>query len=174
MPSSEDTELSQVIHRKIEELKTLCKGVDEATASRAPTGRWSPKEILSHLCGPEGVGFMPAIKTILEQDTPRLDIEAENPFFTEKRSRKTFAHLLRELEGEYDRMADFVTGLSDRQLSRKAHIPLFKEAPFGEYPTLATFIRVLGEHHMGSHIDHMREILQALGVIPVGKKVEAD
>jgi len=173
MPSSEGTELSQMIRSKLEQLKTLCKGVDEATASRAPAGRWSPKEILSHLCGPEGVGFMPAIKTILEQDTPRLDIEAENPFFTEKRSKMTFAQLLRELEGEYDRMADFVTGLSDRQLSRKAHVPLFKEAPFGEYPTLATFIRILGEHHMGSHIDHMREILQALGVAPAGEKEQA-
>jgi len=173
MPPSEGAQLSQMIHRKIEELKALCKGVDEDTASRAPAGRWSPKEILSHLCGPEGVGFMPALRTILEQDTPRLDIEAENPFFTEKRSRMTFAQLLRELEGEYDRMADFVTGLSDKQLARKAHIPLFKEAPFGEHLTLATFIGVLGEHHMGSHINHMREILQALGVAPAGKKGQA-
>jgi hypothetical protein len=170
MSSPEGAQLSQMIHRKVEELKTLCKGIDEDTASRAPAGRWSPKEILSHLCGPEGVGFMPALRAILEQDTPRLDIEAENPFFTGKRSRMTFAQLLRELEGEYDRMADLVTGLSDKQLGRKVHVPLFKESPFGEYQTLATFIGVLGEHHMGSHVDHMREILQALGVAPAGKK----
>jgi hypothetical protein len=170
MPISEGTQISQVIHRKLEELKTLCKGVDEATASRAPAGRWSPKEILSHLCGPEGVGLMRAIKTIQEQDSPRLDLEIENAFFTETRSRMTFAQLLRELEGEYGRMADLVTGLSDSQLSRKAHLPVFKESPFGEYMTLATFIRVLGEHHLGSHIDHLREILQALAVSPGGKK----
>jgi hypothetical protein len=170
MPSSEGAQLSQTIHQKLEEMKTLCKGVDEATASRAPAGRWSPKEILSHLCGPDGVGMMPAIKIILDQDTPRIDIEVENPFFTDRRSRMTFVQLLREIEGEYGRMADFVVGLSDKQLSRKAHIPAFKEAPFGEYLTLATFIRVLGELHMGSHIDHMREILQALGTAPAGKK----
>jgi hypothetical protein len=117
--------------------------------------------------------MMPAIKTILEQDSPRIDIEAENPFFTGKRPRMTFVQLLRELEGEYGRMADLVTGLSDKQLSRKVHVPLFKEAPFGEHLTLATFIRVLGEHHLGSHIDHMREILQALSVTPAGKKDRA-
>jgi hypothetical protein len=173
MPSLDGAQLSQIIHRKIEDLKTVCKGVDENTASRAPAGRWSPKEILSHLCGPEGAGFMPAFRAILEQDIPRLDIEAENPFFTGNRSRMTFDQLLGQVEREYDRMAELATGLSDKQLTRKAHIPLFKEAPFGEYPTLAVFIRALGEHHLGSHIDHLREILQALGVAPAGKKNQA-
>ena len=170
MPSSQGAQLSQMIHLKVEELKKLCEGLDEATASRAPSGRWSPKQILSHLCGPEGVGFMPATRTFLEKDTPRLDIEAENPFFTEKRSRMTVAQLLTELEKEYGRMADFVTGLSEDQLARKARVPLFKETPIGEYPTLATWIHALGGHHMGSHIDHMREILVALGVGSAGTK----
>lgn len=173
MPSSQGAQLSQMIHRKVEKLKKLCEGLDEATASRAPSGRWSPKQILSHLCGPEGVGFMPTTRTFLEKDIPRLDIEAENPFFTEKRSRMTVAQLLTELEKEYGRMADFATGLSEEQLARKAHVPLFKETSIGEYPTLATWIHALGEHHTGSHIDHMREILVALGVSSAGTKGKA-
>lgn len=173
MTSTEGTRLSQTVRQKMGEVIKLCEGLDEKTASRAPEGRWSPKQILSHLCGPEGVGFMPATRTFLEKDTPRLDIEAENPFFTEKRSRMTVAQLLTELEKEYDRMADFVTGLSEEQLARKAHVPLFKETPIGEYPTLATWIHALGKHHMGSHIDHMREILVALGVGSTGTKGKA-
>lgn len=173
MPSSQGAQLSQMIHKKVEELKKLCEGLDETTASRAPSGRWSPKQILSHLCGPEGVGFMAGTRTFLEKDTPRLDIEAENPFFTEKRSRMTVAQLMTELEKEYGRMADFVTGLSEEQLARKAHVPLFKETPIGEYPSLAMWIHALGEHHMGSHIDHMREILAALGVGSAEKKGKA-
>jgi len=164
MPSSQGAQLSQMIHLKVEELKKLCEGLDEATASRAPSGRWSPKQILSHLCGPEGVGFMATVQTILEQDTPRLDIEAENPFFTEKRSRMTLAELLKEFETEYGRMADLVAGLSDEQLARKAHIPLLKETPIGEYPTLAMWVQAIAEYHIKFHIDHMKEILQALGV----------
>ena len=168
MPSSQGLQLSQLIRQKMDEMKKLCVGLDETTASRAPSGRWSPKQILSHLCGPEGVGLMPAIQAILEQDTPRLDIEVENPFFTGKRPQMTFAELLGEIEREYSRMADAVTSLSDEQLSRKAHVPLFKETPIGEHPTLAMWVRALGEHHMVFHIDHMREILQALGVGPAG------
>jgi len=164
MASTEGARLSQVIRQKMVELKKLCEAVDEETASRAPSGRWSPKQILSHLCGPEGVGFSSTIQTILDKENPRLDIEAENPFFTEKRNRMTLMELLLEFEREYSHIAQVVEGLSQEQLNRKAHIPLLKETPIGEYPTLAMWVQAIGGFHLGSHIDHMKEILQGLGI----------
>ena len=166
MSSQQAAKLSQLIRQKVDEMKRLCQGLDEKTASRAPSGRWSPKQILSHICGPDGVGIIPAINTILEQDTPRLDLDPGNPFFTERRSRMTVAELLKEFEGEYDRLAGLVAGLSDEQLARKAHVPALKETPMGEYLTLAVWVTALAERHMGFHIDHMKEILQELGVAP--------
>jgi hypothetical protein len=164
MQTPEAARLSELIHQKVAEFEEVCEDLDEETASRAPSGRWSPKEIVSHLCGPEGIGLMPTFTAFLDKDIPRLDIEAENPFFSENRERMSFAELLEEFEGEYNRIAEFVAGLSEEQLNRKAHIPLLKETPFGEYPTLGAWIQVIGEHHLGSHIDHMREILESLGV----------
>lgn len=162
MQTKEGTEISEAIRQKTREFKSLCDGVDEETASKAPEGRWSPKEIVSHVSGPDGVGFLPSLKVIVEKDTPRLDIEAENPFFSERRSAMTFEGLLAEFESEYDRIAEFVAGMSDEQLNRKAHIPMLKESPIGEYPTLAIWAQAIGLHHLGMHIDHMKEILQAL------------
>lgn len=164
MASPEGARLAQTIRQKVEEMGRLCEGLDEATASRGPADRWSPKMILSHLCGPEGIGLVPAIQAILQQDTPRIDIEAADPYYTGNRARLTLPELLAEFKGEYGRMADQVAQLSEEQLARKAHIPLFKELPMGEYPTLAMFVSALAEYHMDDHINHMREILQALGV----------
>ena len=56
MLTSTGKQLAQNIRQKIEELKKICEGIDENTALRSPEGRWSSREILSHLSGPEGSG----------------------------------------------------------------------------------------------------------------------
>jgi len=164
MQTSQAVQLSELIRRKVADFKKLCEGLDEETASRAPSGRWSPKEIVSHLIGAEGVGHMPTIYAIVEKDTPRLDVQVEDPFFSEARARKTFVELLGEFDGEYNRIAAFVGDLSEEQLGRTTHMPFLKESPFGEFPTLAVWIQIIGEHHLGWHTDHMREVLETLGV----------
>jgi hypothetical protein len=41
-----------------------------------------------------------------------------------------------------------------------------KNSQLGEYPALADWIQGIGNHHLGSHTDHMREILEELRAKP--------
>ena len=163
MANDEGRRLSENIRQKVEEMKQLCEGLDEETASREPADRWSPKQIISHLCGPEGADFTITIKNILEHDTPRVDIDPGNPFFSKSRSQMSMSGLLSYFEKRYNQIAASIEGLSKDQLARKVHVPAFKEAPMGEYLTLAELIGIMGVKHVESHMIHMREVLQELG-----------
>ncbi len=162
MPIDERAALVKLINENVGAMMAVCRGVDDKTASMAPEGRWSPKQILSHLCGPEGKGLKASVQAFLDADTPLLDITPENPYFTEARARMSIAELVAAFEQEYKSIADLTGTLSDEQLARKAHIPMLKESPLGEYPTLAIWINAIAGYHIGFHIDHMKEILQAL------------
>ena len=162
MTTTNGAQLSQLIREQAGAFRKLCAGLDENTASRAPQGRWTPKQIVSHLCGPEGVGYLPGLRIFVEQDTPRIDLDPENPFYSGKRAAMSLAELLAEYDREYNRIAEFVAGLSEQQLNRKAHVPLLKDTPIGDHPTLAAWVEAIVEYHLAFHIDHMREILEAL------------
>ena len=65
------SQLAQGIQKKLEELKKVCEGLDESTASCAPSGRWSPKEILSHLLGPKDRAAYRSYRPISTGTPPR-------------------------------------------------------------------------------------------------------
>src|SRR5271169_4814753 len=104
MPNQNGKEVAQVIIIKMAEFRKSCEGLNEESSSRAPEGRWSPKQIISHLCGPEGTGLFPTFKVFLEQDTPEIDIEPNNNFWSGKRSTMGLAELLAEFDRGYTHM----------------------------------------------------------------------
>jgi hypothetical protein len=71
MATSTGNQLAQSISQRIEELKKVCGGLDEGIASRAPAGRWSPKEILSNFGDPKDLGIYRSLKLFSTRTPPR-------------------------------------------------------------------------------------------------------
>jgi hypothetical protein len=162
MAGQKGRELAEGIRARAAEFRKACEGLGEENSSRAPEGRWSPKQIISHLCGPQGTGHLPSLKEFIDKDNPLINITPENPYWSGKRTEMTLSELLAEFDREYEGLAVFVEGLSDEQLARKAHIPMLKNSELGEYPTLAQWAFGMGNYHIGFHVDHMKEIRKAL------------
>lgn len=162
MATKTGTHLAEIIRATLAELKAACAEVDEATASRAPAGRWSPKEILSHLIGGAEGDHLALCRKFTEADVPLIEIAPEQTHFTEERRAMSFAQLVQLVEREYEGVAAYALTLSEEQFARTAHIPLFKESPLTEYPTLAAIVGGMGQYHVRMHIDHLRQVLAEL------------
>ncbi|MHB8108526.1 MAG: maleylpyruvate isomerase [Syntrophorhabdaceae bacterium] len=155
-------QLADMLSARIDDFVNACEDIDESMATRAPKERWSPKQIVSHILGPEGPGITHDLKKFIDQDMPSIELEAENPFFFERRARMNFSELLTQFENDYGEIVIFVRPLTPEQLDRKARVPLLRDTDLGEYPTLEDMVAGLLNYHLKFHTDHMREIVEAL------------
>ena len=162
MATEEGKRLAALMHDKVTALKDVCEGIDEETAARAPEGRWSPREILSHITGPEGIGMLGGIQRFVTEYDPLINMVPQEAFMTERRAGLSFRALLAEAEQEYRLVASYIETLTDEQLGRRAHIPMLKDSFLGEHPTLAMWVQAIAEYHLVFHIAHMKEILQEI------------
>lgn len=164
MATRQGAELSELLRRKAAEVRQAAAGLEEEIASRNPPGedRWSIKQVISHLRGTQE-GHVPGLRRFLDEDTPLVDIEAGNPFFSASREGESLSGLLSDFEAEFDRMAEFVRPLTEEQLRRRARIPMLKGSPLGEQPTLAEWIAAVAEYHVDFHVEQLRTIRREVG-----------
>lgn len=150
--------LQQQVASKVSEVKSLVEGINDDQASMKPAeGEWCAKEVLSHLIGEELGGAKVILQRFLEEDTLQIDIEPGNPYF-ENRSSMSTADLLSTFESEYGKIGEFLGSLSEEQLNRTAKVPLLKETPLGDNPTLAQFAGALMNFHVNDHVEQLRNL----------------
>lgn len=150
--------LQEQVATKVNEVKSLVSGMSVEQALKKPSaGEWCANEVLSHLIGEELGEWKARIEAFVIQDTPTIEI-TPGISFIEGRSGQSTGELLAEFESAYSTFGTFLAGLSQEQLSRKAHVPLFKETPLGEYPTLEQFAAGVISFHVADHVQQIRSL----------------
>jgi len=148
--------LQQQVTQKVQEIKQAISGLSEEKASKQPAdGEWCVKEVLSHLTGEENAIIMYQLNRILEEDTPTLTLVPGVSAYTDQRKNASLSQLLSTVESQYSDLGKLFAGMSEEQLSRKAHIPFLKESPLGEYPTLGQWAMGIINFHLADHVNQI-------------------
>ena len=157
MVSAAATSLRDALEQKMKELGETLEGMDEEDAARRPAdGEWSCKEMLSHLMGDEGESFASGLHRFLDEDTPLIGVVAGLPYYSPAEGKLKPGVRIKEV-------ADFIGSLSDEQLGRKGRVPLLKDTPIGEQPTLGQWAGAIINFHLTDHIGQMGKVREALG-----------
>lgn len=164
MVSQTGASLRSALEGKLHELGEALEGLDEASAAHRPAdGEWCCKEVLSHLMGDEGADLTAGFRRFVDEDTPLIGIVTGLPYYTPARQAMPLTELRKGVWEQYDRLAEFLGGLEPEQLERQARVPLLKDTPIGEYPTLAQFTTTLLNFHLADHINQIRTARQRAG-----------
>lgn len=156
--------LRDKIESRLRELDEALAGMDEAKAGqRHADGEWCCKEVLSHLMGDESESYAAGLSRFIDEDSPLIGVVVGLPYYTPARQTMSLTDLRAGVWRQYQEVGEFLGGLSDEQLARKARVPLLKESPMGEYPTLAQWVGALLDFHLPDHINQIRNARQKIG-----------
>jgi hypothetical protein len=164
MVSQTATSLRGALAQKLQELGDALDGIDEEKAGRrSAEGEWCCKEVLSHLAGDEGESYVAGFRRFIAEDTPLIGVVVGLPYYTPARQAMSLSELRAGVWRQYTQLSEFLGDLSDEELARKARVPLLKDSPIGEYPTLAQWAGALINVHLADHINQVREARQTIG-----------
>jgi hypothetical protein len=127
-------------------------------------GEWTAREVLSHLL--EGDDWKPAtvLASFAERDLPTIEIAPGETFLTPARRRMTLAQLVEALDAQRRAVFDYLDGLSEADLARKARIPLFKAFMGTDEIALPVFVGAMFDYHVNDHAAQLAKIRKAVGL----------
>ena len=127
-------------------------------------GEWTAREVLSHLMFESDWKPAVLLASFAERDLPVIEISPGDTFLTPERSRMTLPQFVAALEGKRREAFDYLRGLSEADLTRKARIPLFKSFMGTDEIPLPMFVGAIYDHHLNDHAGQLAKIRKAVGL----------
>jgi hypothetical protein len=147
-----------------ENLVAQTKGLEPYLERADEPGEWTAREVLSHLLFQPGWNAVELMQSFAERELPVVEIEPGDAYLTPERRTMTLAQFTAALDAQRRDVLGYLDTLTEKDLTRKARIPLFKTFMGTDEIPLPFFIGAMFEYHWNDHAGQLAKIRQAIGL----------
>jgi len=145
-------------------LRAQLQGMEPYLDKSDQPGQWTTREVLCHLLFEPGWKPVPLLKTFADRDLPVINVNPGDADVTAERKAMTLKQFTDALEGQRRDVINYLEGLSEADLNRKARIPIFKEIMGIDEIDIPTFVGALFDYHWNDHAGQLAKIRQVVGL----------
>ena len=146
------------------QLRAQLQGMEPYLDRSDAPGQWTTREVLCHLLFEPGWKPVPLLKTFADTNLPVVNIDPGLVEVTAERKDMTLKQLADALDAQRRDVTNYLDGLGEADLRRKARIPLFKEIMGVDEVDIPTFVGALFEYHWNDHASQLAKIRKAVGL----------
>jgi hypothetical protein len=145
-------------------LRAQLQGMEPHLDKSDQPGQWTTREVLCHLLFEPGWKPVPVLKSFADKDLVVIDIRPGDTDMTPERKAMTLKQYADALESQRRDVMNYLEGLSESDLNRKARIPIFKEIMGVDEIDIPTYVGALFEYHWNDHAGQLAKIREAVGL----------
>ena len=145
-------------------LKAQLQGMEPYLDRSDAPGEWTTREVLCHLLFEPGWKPVPLLKRFAVTDLPLVQVDPGLVAMTPERKTMTLKQFKDALEAQHRELGNYLEGLGEADLARKARIPIFKEFMGIEEIDIPTFVGALFDYHWNDHAGQLAKIRRAAGL----------
>jgi hypothetical protein len=145
-------------------LQAQVDGLDPYLERSDAPGEWTAREVLSHLLGESGWYADAFLRSFALTDLPVLDLDPGHHYMTAERRRMAVTDFMAALQEQYRSVFAYVESLPERDLARKARIPIFKTFMGTDEITIPVYLGAMFDHHWNDHAGQLAKIRKAVGL----------
>lgn len=164
MASKKAQELRKRLDAAWQNLSRELEGMDAYLERADAPGEWTTREVLSHLLFEPGFDPVETLSGFAEHDYPLVEISPGDTYLDEQRRQMTLTQFREALDTQRRRVLAYVDGLEERELERKARIPLFKQFMGSDEITISMYVGAMFDYHWNDHAEQLKKIRHAMGL----------
>ncbi len=164
MANAPVTELRKKTDAVWDNMSRQLEGMEPHLERSDAPGEWTTRQVLCHLLSEPGWNPVTVLKSFSTKNLPEIDIVPGQCAVTPERQKMTLAQLKNALDAQRRDVFAYLETLSEADLERKAHIPLFKRVMNTEEVPIPAYVGAIFGYHWNDHAGQLAKIRKAAGL----------